>query len=320
MDASINSRAGGIIHHERKVKTMAIDDEQHVDEFSKEWDGEGSGDEANEGEAEAGAGAETGGEQGGEAKAEPKGEEKTEDGGQDKTGGTDETDEEERRRANHMKEWEGRLKAREEEQRRKAKELEMAERERELAEREAKLAAAEKGGEKKKGGEDGEVGDEDEDVAELKSTFGDKFTDAVMKVAGKKVSEELKKQRIADHFSRIADAHEDYEEVVGSKGFSSYIAGLPDDEKKKAEAVVEKGTAKQVINLISGYKKSREKAAAEEKEQAAAEKPAAEKPAAEKGKKMSVADESGVRSATQRPKTSAAKGGAESYSDAWDEF
>lgn len=60
------------------------------------------------------------------------------------------------------------------------------------------------------------------------------------------------------HRSAIADAHEDFEEIVEGEAFQSWLAGLDEAAKAKAEKVVESGSAGAVIKLLGEFKKSLE--------------------------------------------------------------
>lgn len=45
------------------------------------------------------------------------------------------------------------------------------------------------------------------------------------------------------HKQTIADAHEDFEALVDSPEFQAYLSALPEDQKAKADATVESGSA-----------------------------------------------------------------------------
>ena len=154
-----------------------------------------------------------------------------------------------------QKSWEGRLRKREEE----------------LAAREAAAAsmpAAE------------EVGDEEIAAiqASMSEDFGEEFVQNIMKLAGYAARKEAADsigshinpinetiaQAIMDvqeafrsqHLSAIADAHEDFQDIVNSEPFSAFINELPEDQKAVATQVIESGTPKQVIGLLTQYKAS----------------------------------------------------------------
>lgn len=152
------------------------------------------------------------------------------------------------------KSWEGRLKKREEE----------------LAAREAALTEAKPEA----------IGDEE--IAEIQrrlgEDFGDEFVQMITKLAGYEAQKvagssiagqlnplaETVAQAIADvqqafatqHFSAIAEAHGDFQEIVNSPDFQAYIDGLPEADKAQAIQVIQGGSPKQVIGLLNGYKAS----------------------------------------------------------------
>lgn len=162
-----------------------------------------------------------------------------------------------------QKSWEGRLRKREEE----------------LAAREAALGS----------GGNGEVpaATDDAEIAEIRQRltedFGDEFVGMISKLAAheaRKLAAEdfdLKlnpiQQTIAQaihdvhaafesmHFGAIADAHENFQDIINSPEFGAYINGLSGDEQEAAQAVLEGGTPKQVINLLNAYKDSLEQKA-----------------------------------------------------------
>ncbi len=56
------------------------------------------------------------------------------------------------------------------------------------------------------------------------------------------------------HKQTIADAHEDFEEVVESPEFQSWIDTMEEADKAKAQSVVDGGSAGQVIKLLQRFK------------------------------------------------------------------
>ena len=58
------------------------------------------------------------------------------------------------------------------------------------------------------------------------------------------------------HKASIADAHEDFEEVVEGEEFKKWLDSLDEAEKAKAEQVVESGSAGQVVKLLGKFKDS----------------------------------------------------------------
>ena len=149
-----------------------------------------------------------------------------------------------------QKSWEGRLKKREEE----------------LAAREASMSPAESNEEV------------DAIKAKLSDDFGAEFVDMICKVvaaesrnmAGGALNEAITPinqtiaQAIADvesafkslHFSAIADAHEDFQEIVNSDEFGAFIDGLSPEDQEAAGQIIQSGSPKQVIGLLNKYKES----------------------------------------------------------------
>ncbi len=58
------------------------------------------------------------------------------------------------------------------------------------------------------------------------------------------------------HKSSIADAHEDFEEIVEGEEFQAWLDGMDDAAKAKAEQVIEGGSAGQVVKLLGQFKDS----------------------------------------------------------------
>lgn len=159
-----------------------------------------------------------------------------------------------------QKSWEGRLKKREEE----------------LAAREAAVGG---------NGQPGET--DDAEIAELikraSADFGEDFVSMICKIAaheankaiGSGVDDKLNpinqtiQQAINDvheafqnmHFSAIADAHENFREIIDSPEFDTYLKSLPTEQQSAATAVLEDGTPKQVIKLLTDYQNSLEQGA-----------------------------------------------------------
>lgn len=161
-----------------------------------------------------------------------------------------------------QKSWEGRLRKREEE----------------LAAREAALGS---------GNGVAQSADDDAEIAEIRQRltedFGDEFVGMISKLAAhearKLAAEDFDSklnpiqqtiaQAIQDvhaafesmHFGAIADAHENFQDIINSPEFGAYINGLSGDEQEAAQAVLEGGTPKQVIGLLNAYKESLEQKA-----------------------------------------------------------
>lgn len=113
------------------------------------------------------------------------------------------------------------------------------------------------------------------------------------------------------HFETIADAHPDFQDVGSSEEFKAYIEAMPEAGKEQAMQVIANGSAKQIIKLLDGFKKSATAAPAEELTQAAGESIVDE--ATEE--QMDAAE--GVRSSGMKlPDQPKAAG----YEDAWNDF
>ena len=61
------------------------------------------------------------------------------------------------------------------------------------------------------------------------------------------------------HKQTIADAHEDFEELVESPEFQAFRDSLPEDQKAKADATIESGSAGAVIKLLQAFKDAKDK-------------------------------------------------------------
>ncbi|HOW46166.1 MAG TPA: hypothetical protein P5305_04105 [Rubrivivax sp.] len=118
------------------------------------------------------------------------------------------------------------------------------------------------------------------------------------------------------HFSAIASAHPDFDEIGRSEGFAQYVDSLEGDAQAEAMRVAGSGSADEIIKLLGDYKASLQGAPAEEI--AAADEPAAS-PVVDQDTDQQLADAEGVRSSGMKlPETPAP--GATSYEDAWKEF
>ena len=58
------------------------------------------------------------------------------------------------------------------------------------------------------------------------------------------------------HFAKIERAHNDYEDLIETDAFKSWIDSLPGYVQKVANSDLEEGTAEDIIELISDYKRS----------------------------------------------------------------
>jgi len=115
-------------------------------------------------------------------------------------------------------------------------------------------------------------------IDELTADFGDRFVGLIQliakseagKVASTGLDEKLSPlQQMVDeaiqnvdeafkglHFGAIAEAHEDFEEIIGSPEFAAFIEGLSGEDRAIAEQTLNAGSPKQVIALLSGFKDS----------------------------------------------------------------
>lgn len=174
----------------------------------------------------------------------------------------------------------------EEIQREKSWEGRLRKREAELAAREAELNAAKQPEVAMATG--GDVGQEinDAEIAEIQQKLADDFGPEFVQMIVKLAAHEAKKmamagidekvgpinetlaQAIAEvseafqsmHLSAIKDAYEDFQEIIASPEFGSYIGALPEDQQAEAQRIIESGTAKEVIGLLSQFKASVEAA------------------------------------------------------------
>lgn len=181
----------------------------------------------------------------------------------------------------------------EDEQRRKSWEGRLKKMEEELKAREAAIAAREKGAAPADEGSADEEASEtpaqeaaetspdgDEDLqkshAALMEDFGPDFAGHIqrlaraeaMKVAAEhagKAAEpvaqridsligEIQNAFAAHHFSAIKDAHDDFEAVVASPEFKTFLDGMPDEKKQKAMEVIDHGRASQIVSLLNDFK------------------------------------------------------------------
>lgn len=58
------------------------------------------------------------------------------------------------------------------------------------------------------------------------------------------------------HRSTIADAHEDFEDIVSGEDFQAYMDGLDEEAKARADQIIGGGSAGQIIKLLSQFKDS----------------------------------------------------------------
>jgi hypothetical protein len=189
-----------------------------------------------------------------------------------------------------QKSWEGRLKKREEE----------------LAARESAVSQAPVV-------DDAEV---EEIKSRLSADFGDEFVQMISKVAAHSAAKsvpavddsEVKSviaQAINDvqeafqsmHFGQIADAHEDFQEIIGGEQFGKWMEELPDDRKQWAQSVIEGGRSGQIVKLLNQYKDSLQQDQSMSDEEDAA---------------YGVSGSSGIKLPTRTPAS-----GEDEYAQAW---
>lgn len=180
--------------------------------------------------------------------------------------------------------------------------------------------------------EDGDMTAE-QAMAQLSGDFGPEFAKAVSalikqaaldtatKVADEKVGAVSKSidelisgitdKSARDHFEAIAEAHPDFAEMADGDDLKGYLASLPEDKRATADQVIAKGSARQIIRLLSDVKAfaAKNHGAEDEAEMAAAD--------PEVSKAMDAAE--GVRSkgGLQIPKKPSA---ADDYESAWNDF
>ena len=113
-------------------------------------------------------------------------------------------------------------------------------------------------------------------IQSLRDDFGDDFVSAIESLVQAKAAEIAEKmvgEKVGDvngavealitnlqdrdersHFSTIAKAHPDFMEVANGEGMGAYLAALPPNERAAAEAVIDGGSAEDVIALIEAVK------------------------------------------------------------------
>lgn len=157
-----------------------------------------------------------------------------------------------------LKSWEGRL---------KAKEAELAAKQAEgAAPVEADPAAA------------GEQDGDDADIQALSDDFGPEFVKMLRAVIAKEAKKcamaameehtapmrkdveaviaEMVNDKQRAHFEKIADAHPDFMEVANSEPFKAWVGAKDEAEKASTEQIVQNGSAKEIIAMLTEYKAS----------------------------------------------------------------
>lgn len=72
------------------------------------------------------------------------------------------------------------------------------------------------------------------------------------------VIDSLQTERQQQHFQSIADAHEDFMEIVDSPAFKEWLDSHADAEKTDLQRVVDSGSAKEIITMLTKFKASKE--------------------------------------------------------------
>lgn len=75
-----------------------------------------------------------------------------------------------------------------------------------------------------------------------------------LKQSAEKLEKSASESAVEQHFNAIAKAHSDYESVLASQEFEAWKDKQPTFAKAGIENVLEKGTASQVIELVTTYK------------------------------------------------------------------
>jgi hypothetical protein len=207
-----------------------------------------------------------------------------------------------------LKSWEGRLKAMEAQLKagKPADEAEATEATEETVEEVEDVAKS-------------EITSVDGAIKALAADFGDEFTKMLMMIIDSKVNQanegvaksvdeiinDIVDTKAKAHFEAIADKHPDFMEIADSQEFAAYLNAMPEAEKAKAQQIVEGGTSREIVALLSSYK-------------ATVSTPEAEPEMEQADESMMDAAE-GVRSSGMRlPMQPAAASG--DYAAAWDEF
>lgn len=157
-----------------------------------------------------------------------------------------------------------------------AKEAELTQREASLATSNTNETQTSSGGDGAAGDDKGGGGDAGSARAALTEDFGPEFVTQleafIKEVCSGAVSGEigtlagtvqgvidtLQTERQQQHFQTIADAHADFMEIVESPAFKEWLASHGDPEKSDLQRVVESGSAKEIIAMLSKFKASKE--------------------------------------------------------------
>lgn len=158
----------------------------------------------------------------------------------------------------------------------------------------------------------------------LAADFGDEFTNLLNAIIDAKVSKavhgmnqsvdeiinDIQDSKARHHFETVVTRHPDFNDIADSEDFKAFIEALPDQDKAEANRIVEVGSAAEICKLLDVYKGQKKSAPAEVPTAAAAT------PAQEDTEGMDAAE--GVRSTGMRLPTQPAA--STDYGAAWDEF
>ena len=125
--------------------------------------------------------------------------------------------------------------------------------------------------------------DDDEAMAALAEDFGEDFARTLTKIIERKASEiaeraigekvgkvdktvqdligNIQNDKARYHYETIADAHPDFMDIAKGEELKQYVQSLDGEQAKKAQAVIDGGSAKQVIKLLNDFKKAKEQPA-----------------------------------------------------------
>ncbi|HET6599720.1 MAG TPA: hypothetical protein VFG60_07130 [Burkholderiaceae bacterium] len=97
------------------------------------------------------------------------------------------------------------------------------------------------------------------------SEYPDELRASIQQEIDRRVNERMEplQQRVEtvdteSHYGKIADAHDDYQDVASSNEFHDWIDSHPDYLKPGLQQVIAHGTADQVIALLTDYKTARQ--------------------------------------------------------------
>jgi hypothetical protein len=105
-------------------------------------------------------------------------------------------------------------------------------------------------------------------IKALAADFGEEFTKMLLMVIDAKVGKanesvaksvdeiinDIVDTKAKAHFESIADKHPDFMEIADSPEFSAYLDAMPEEDKAKAQQIVEGGTSREINALLTAYK------------------------------------------------------------------